>query len=124
MKAGLEPAVVKGDWPRRDEIPVEAAHRFMATLHDAPGGGCVAFIKGASEALLAMAQGRTDPAMWQAQIAAAGTQGERVLAFGVKHFAAGQMRMDFANPRADGDILGVRKGVVWGKRVAEGVDRG
>ena len=35
-KAGLDPDHERGEWPRVDEIPFDAAHRFMATLHRNP----------------------------------------------------------------------------------------
>ena len=70
MKAGFNPEHARAEWPRLDEIPFDAAHRFMATLHRGPAGETMAFIKGAPEALLAMA-GAPDRARWTHAIAAA-----------------------------------------------------
>ncbi len=78
-KAGLDAAHVRAEWRRLDEIPFDAEHRFMATLHAAPGGGAAIFVKGAPERLLEMcateeaAGGRRplDRAHWEERIARA-----------------------------------------------------
>src|SRR5690606_11114637 len=57
MKTGLNPAHARAEWPRIDEIPFDAVHRFMATLHRSPDGEGVIFLKGAPEQLLRMAGG-------------------------------------------------------------------
>jgi magnesium-transporting ATPase (P-type) len=36
MKAGLNPDHLRAEWKRLDEIPFDAAYRFMATLHAGP----------------------------------------------------------------------------------------
>ena len=95
MKAGLDPAHVRAEWPRLDEIPFDAAHRFMATLHRAPDGGAIVFVKGAPEALFAMARPPFDAETWNAHIAAAAAQGERVLAFGMKRLDNAPERIGF-----------------------------
>ncbi len=50
-KAGLDDAALAG-WPRRDVVPFESQHMYMATLHDGPSGR-VAYVKGSSDVLLA-----------------------------------------------------------------------
>jgi magnesium-transporting ATPase (P-type) len=94
MKAGFDPAHVRGEWPRLDEIPFDAAHRFMATLHRAPGGGNTMFVKGAPEQLLEMA-GQPDAAYWHGEIAAAAAAGARVLGFGTRALEAGREHLAF-----------------------------
>jgi magnesium-transporting ATPase (P-type) len=86
MKAGLDPAPARAEWPRLDEIPFDAAHRFMATLHRGPSGEIAVFVKGAPEAVLAMTG--ADPGPWEARIAEAAAEGERVLGFGMKRLDA------------------------------------
>ncbi len=49
-KAGLEDGTMS--FPRRDEIPFESQHRFMATLHEHPAGGGVLYVKGSAEVLI------------------------------------------------------------------------
>jgi magnesium-transporting ATPase (P-type) len=80
MKAGLNPAHLRREWPRLDEIPFDAAHRFMATLHRGPDGETVLFVKGAPERLLELSRA-ADRAFWGTRIANAASAGERVLAF-------------------------------------------
>jgi calcium-translocating P-type ATPase len=87
MKAGLDPAHLRAEWPRLDEIPFDAAHRFMATLHRGPGGKVVAFVKGAPERVLEMA-GNPERAYWDAHIAEAAASGSRVLGFALRRLEA------------------------------------
>jgi Ca2+-transporting ATPase len=52
MKGGVEPAGLRREWPRRAEIPFDAANKLMATQH---GHTCMpgrVFIKGAPEWIL------------------------------------------------------------------------
>ncbi|MFN3461027.1 MAG: HAD-IC family P-type ATPase, partial [Oceanibaculum sp.] len=89
MKAGFDFGHVRREWPRLDEIPFDALHRYMATLHRGPAGEKIVFVKGAPERLLAMCAGQSghggrqplDHAHWEAQIAIAAAEGERVLGF-------------------------------------------
>lgn len=50
-KGGLDPAGERAAWPRRDEIPFDAARTMMATRHESFGRPRV-FVKGAPEAVL------------------------------------------------------------------------
>lgn len=84
MKAGFDPAQVRAEWPRLDEIPFDATHRFMATLHAGPGGERVVFIKGAADALLPRSHNEADRSYWDGRIDSAGAEGERVLGFAMK----------------------------------------
>ena len=83
MKAGLNPEHVRAEWPRLDEVPFDAAHRFMATLHRGPAGEAMLFVKGAPEKMLELSRA-ADSAQWHARIAEAASAGERVLGFAVK----------------------------------------
>ena len=38
MKAGINAEHVRAEWRRLDEVPFDAAYRFMATLHRDPDG--------------------------------------------------------------------------------------
>ena len=96
-KAGLAAAHERAAWPRLDEIPFDAAHRFMATLHRGPGGEAIAFVKGAPERVLQMADlSAADRARWEQVLADAAAQGERLLGFGTMPLPAGttRLRMD------------------------------
>jgi magnesium-transporting ATPase (P-type) len=76
-KAGAEGA--REAWPRRDVIPFDPAHRFMATLHHDAEGAALVVLKGAPEAVL----GRCAevPAAARAAVAALAAEGMRVIAF-------------------------------------------
>src|SRR5690606_39023595 len=74
-KAGFDGAAMRNAHPRLDEVPFDAAHRFMATLHaDAEDSGALVCVKGAPEQVLALSArqaGRDggdealDAAFWQ-----------------------------------------------------------
>ena len=96
MKAGLEPGALRAGHPRADEIPFDAQHRFMATLHGLPDCGVDLFVKGAPERVLAMSSRQIgadgepcplDQDYWERQIAAAASCGERVLGFALRRYA-------------------------------------
>jgi magnesium-transporting ATPase (P-type) len=106
MKAGLNPDHVRDEWLRLDEIPFDAMHRFMATLHRAPDGGGVIMIKGAPEAVLDMIPAR-DRSGWAASAAMAAAAGERVLGFGMKRLAAPQDDLSSADLREGVEFLGL-----------------
>lgn len=55
--SGAEP--FKG-WQRRDAIPFDAAHRYMATLDHGPDGQGVIHVKGAPEAILSLCADQRD----------------------------------------------------------------
>jgi magnesium-transporting ATPase (P-type) len=89
MKAGLDPHALRSAWPRVDDIPFDAKHRLMATLHRGPGDALCIFVKGAPEQILKLCQTQTtaddsvplDAEDWNKRIAAAAADGERLLAF-------------------------------------------
>ncbi|MFC6623439.1 HAD-IC family P-type ATPase [Novosphingobium panipatense] len=105
-KAGVDPELERSEWERIDEIPFDAAHRFMATLCRGPDGAMTLFIKGAPEAIFAMTS-PGDSAYWENAIAQAGSEGERVLAFGAKAMAAGTHRIAFEDVMAGVELLGL-----------------
>ncbi|MCB4769876.1 HAD-IC family P-type ATPase [Ancylobacter sp. Lp-2] len=105
VKAGLDPAAERGAWVRRDEIPFDAAYRFMATAHEGPGGETAIFVKGAPEALLPLCS--ADPARWGAHVEAAAGHGERVLGFAAKRVAQLPERLSFDDVREGFDFLGL-----------------
>lgn len=90
-KVGLDPDHVRREWPREDEIPFDARHRFMATRHISPTGDTVIFVKGAPEWLLRACEREAggegtdiDVNAWERRIATAAGEGERVLGFAMK----------------------------------------
>lgn len=107
IKAGMDPAATRAAWRRLDEIPFDAAHRFMASLHAAPDGSAVIFVKGAPEALFAMAPAPFDAAMWNGHIEAAASEGERVLAFGIKRLESVPDRLTFEDVTSGVELAGL-----------------
>jgi len=82
-RAGIDLDTLARDFPRHDEIPFDAAHRYMATVHPHPEGGALLCVKGAPEQVLALCGGTPggrDMAWWHGQVEALGREGQRVLA--------------------------------------------
>ncbi|MHA7815012.1 MAG: HAD-IC family P-type ATPase [Pseudohaliea sp.] len=86
-RAGRPDRELRRQWRRTDEIPFDARHRFMATLHhDHEGQGAI-FLKGAPEAVLercdsagAAAGAGFDLEHWREQAEQIAASGQRVLA--------------------------------------------
>ena len=105
-KAGLNAQTEHDAHPRRDLVPFDAAHRYMATLHDTPDGGALIAVKGAPEQVLAMctsAQGTdgtarlpVDEAVWAARVDDIAAEGERVLGFAFARLPARPARLGAA----------------------------
>ena len=115
LKAAFDPENERADWPRLDEIPFDAAHRFMATLHAMSLAEQVVLVKGAPEAVLAMCSRQEAPdgpsaldaSYWSDRIAEAAAQGERVLGFAMRHLPEGTNRIDFSDVETGLTFLGI-----------------
>ena len=115
MREGLDPETTRRSWQRRDEIPFDAGHRFMATLNRAPSGEMAVLVKGAPERLLEMcaeqaSEHGTEPiarAFWAERIAEAAAAGERVLGFAMKPAPDGQRGIGFADLAEGLTFLGI-----------------
>ncbi len=114
-KAGFDPANERDEWQRIDEIPFDAKHRFMATLHRMPYEQRIIFVKGAPEQVLATCSRQetatgtepVDSAFWTARIAEAASQGERVLAFATHALTDGRTTLGFEDLREGLTFLGI-----------------
>ncbi len=114
-KAGLHPETERTSWRRLDEIPFDAQHRFMATLHVDPNGTRHIFVKGAPERVLAMCKdqassGKTsaiDHAYWHQRIDALAAEGERVLGFATSAAGLDGERLTFGMVETGLTFLGV-----------------
>lgn len=88
-KAGLESVSYLAQWPRQDEVPFDAALRYMATLNHDHHGNARILLKGAPEQVMALCSSALDSQnapvaldreRWQQQIDQLAAQGLRVLA--------------------------------------------
>jgi magnesium-transporting ATPase (P-type) len=115
MKAGEDHERLHAEWPRLDDIPFDAAHRFMATLNRGPDGTRHIFVKGAPEQVLAMCReqvaGETreplDEDEWHARLAQAAAGGERLLAIAMRAADPAMDTLDFADVEEDLVLLGL-----------------
>ncbi len=115
-KAGFDQETTRRQLPRMDEIPFDARHRFMATLHhDHQQGDKFMVVKGAPERLLAMCEHellREDvrplrPDYWLQQIEALAANGERVLALALRAMPADAGGLVFDDAQAGLTLLGL-----------------
>jgi len=88
VKAGHDLGAARARFVRLEEIPFDARHRYMATLHLCRGRPPLAYVKGAPERIVAMCAAAAsfegerplDMAYWYRQIDALATDGQRVIA--------------------------------------------
>ena len=115
MKAGLDPDQERAAWRRRDEVPFDSAHRFMATLNQGPGGERTIFLKGAPERLLELAAAELGPdgerpldqGYWSGLIADFASAGERILGFAFRPADPALGRLDLADATRGVVFLGI-----------------
>jgi len=114
MKGGVNPRSEAVAHPRLDEIPFDAAHRFMATLNR-DGDAGVILLKGAPEAVLAVASRELaaagpralDADFWHRAIADAASAGRRVLAVASKHAPFAKRHLAPGDAREGFTLLGL-----------------
>jgi magnesium-transporting ATPase (P-type) len=114
-KAGHDVPAARAEFPRRDAIPFDARHRYMASLHARPGRSPVIFVKGAPERLLAMCTaiatpegtGPLDRDAWARQVDTLAGQGQRVLALARRGLPAGTRSLDPKEVEHDLVLLGL-----------------
>ena len=89
-KVGLQADKENLIWPRKDIIPFDAEHRYMATLNHNHEGESYIFVKGAPERILSMCskqlssanqETQLDSVYWNKQAELIAASGQRVLAF-------------------------------------------
>ena len=102
LKAGLDPAETEAAAPRRDAIPFESDHRYMATLHHDHAGRAFVLLKGAPERVLDLCvrDRRGEPldrSAWAARVEAAAAHGERVLALAECELTPDTVSLDLAD---------------------------
>jgi magnesium-transporting ATPase (P-type) len=115
VKAGVEPAAVRKTFARTDEIPFDAAHRFMATLHHDHQGKGLVLAKGAPERILELCSSERcrhsdqplDRAAWHSRAEELAAKGQRVLAFASQPAKPGQQRLSLADLDGDATLIGL-----------------
>jgi magnesium-transporting ATPase (P-type) len=115
MKGGIDAELARKQLPRRDEIPFDAQHRFMASLHHSHEDAAFIVIKGAPERILQMClrerTGRGDRPIdrdaWHGRVDELAARGQRVLAFATKAVAPGQQDLAFSDVQRDATLLGL-----------------
>jgi magnesium-transporting ATPase (P-type) len=115
LKGGIDAELARRQLPRKDEIPFDAQHRFMASLHHVREDGAFILIKGAPERTLQMcARERTrhgdrpiDEHAWRQRVDELAARGQRVLAVATKTAAPGQQDLAFADLDRDATLLGL-----------------
>ncbi|QCB46585.1 HAD-IC family P-type ATPase [Hydrogenophaga sp. PAMC20947] len=102
LKAGLDREGAGLAFPRRDEIPFESEHRYMATLHHDHEACVFVLLKGAPERVLDLCVQDTagaplDRRAWQAQVDQAARDGQRVLALAECSLPGGTTALSMAD---------------------------
>ena len=114
VKAGLDPDRVRRELPRTDEIPFDAAHRFMATLHHSHDDG--AFIarqgRAGARARDVLTQrgadgGAARPGYWHEAVTALARRGPARAGVRRRGRAAGKQDLDFADVDDGATLLGL-----------------
>jgi magnesium-transporting ATPase (P-type) len=106
VKSGHDLESLVRQLPRIDEIPFDAAHRYMATLHRSHEGQLFACVKGAPEQLIAMCSCQAmvngerhpiDMDYWVRATKALASNGHRVLALATRTFDPGKRNLAFGD---------------------------
>lgn len=113
-KAGIDTPLLRKQLPRRDEIPFDSLHRFMATLHHSHDDGSFILIKGAPERILEMCATERhregdrpiDARRWRVTADSLAAKGQRVLAFARKPADRDQSSLSFSDVDKDAVFLG------------------
>jgi magnesium-transporting ATPase (P-type) len=113
MKAGLDPQFERESLPRRDAIPFESEHRFMATLHHDHAGHGLIYLKGAPERVMEMCRHQRqggedrpfDRETWHRAMEEAAAEGMRLLAVAVRRGEDARLELAFGDVEAGGFTL-------------------
>ncbi|MCK0512410.1 cation-transporting P-type ATPase [Aromatoleum buckelii] len=118
-KAGFTRNVADSEWPRRDSIPFESQHRFMATYHRDADGDPWIFVKGAPERILDICAQQLghdgerplDADYWRRMATDTAAQGLRLLGLACKRAAPAEDHLRFADVE-DGYTLLALVGII------------
>ncbi|WP_437625854.1 cation-translocating P-type ATPase [Sorangium sp. So ce1151] len=108
QKLGVDAEATRREYPRLDAVPFSSERQLMATLHDAPGGERVIFMKGAPEAVLGrVTLGEAERARAMAQVEQMAAQGMRVLAAAARPFGRDAASLDEEHLAEGFELLGL-----------------
>ena len=115
LKAGLDHHYCHNQFPRRDVIPFESQHRFMATLHHDHAGHSFVYVKGAPERILEMCHLQRkrgedealDRSYWETTMESLANRGQRLLAIAFKPEDGDKHTLSFADVEDGLTLLGV-----------------
>ncbi|MBM3147283.1 MAG: HAD-IC family P-type ATPase, partial [Actinobacteria bacterium] len=116
-KAGLRRDEEERRRARRDAIPFESRHQYMATLHDDGGDRCVVYLKGSAESVLTRCSGGLGPDGSSAdldrrvvaqQVERLAAEGLRVLALARGEMPAGSEQLRHEDVRRGLTFLGLQ----------------
>ena len=114
LKAGLEPARLRAEVRRLDEIPFDPERRFMAVLVEDRAGRRFIHLKGAPERLLALCRAQRDAAggtlpleteLWVARMEQLAARGDRLLAVASCEVGPEVVRLPPPERLGDGFVL-------------------
>lgn len=114
-KLGHNREKLNGTWPRRDEIPFDSAHRFMATLHHSHEGEVVTYVKGAPERIIDMCRNQATATseeplareFWLEAVQELAREGQRVLALARRNLPADTQALTFADVADELTLIGL-----------------
>ncbi len=108
QKLGVDAGATRREYPRVDAVPFSSELQLVATLHEAPGGDRVIFMKGAPEAVLGrVAIGEAERAHVMAQVERMAAQGMRLLAVASRPADRGAASLDEAHLAEGFALLGL-----------------
>ncbi|WP_437878004.1 cation-translocating P-type ATPase [Sorangium sp. So ce513] len=108
QKLGVDVDATRREYRRVDAVPFSSERQLMATLHEAPGGERVIFMKGAPEAVLSRAAiGREERDAVLAEVERMAAQGMRVLAVAARPHGRDAGALDEAHLAEGFELLGL-----------------
>ncbi len=115
IKAGHDTEAARTRFARLDDIPFDARHRYMATLHRRDDRPPVLYVKGAPERILEMCEGAAAPegetaldaAFWHGQVRELAAEGQRVIALARRILPEGTEAVSQADAERGLTLLGL-----------------
>ena len=115
LKAGYELEDVRREYRRLDAIPFDSSYKYMATLHEAPDGSRLIYMKGAPDRLLefcthqqtAAGAEPLDKPRWEQRLEELAAGGRRLLAVACRSVSAEKAEIDHPDVEQGMTLLGV-----------------